>query len=84
MQFKGYFQKFPDGDLLSIFSEWCGSKDIEGKDKHYIWKIVRHFKQNGEKEIFEGEDSVRLKEIIEKMFGADLERLKRIVDKNQE
>lgn len=69
--------------MLSLFNEWCESKDIGGADKHYIWKIARHFKQSGEKSISDGEEAVRINEILEKMFGADLERLKRIVDKEE-
>ncbi len=70
--------------MLSLFNEWCRSKDICGVDKHYIWKIARYFKQSGEKSISDGEEAVRINEILEKMFGADLERLKRIVEKNEE
>lgn len=78
-QFKGYFQKFPDRDLLSLFYEWAESKDIEGKDRHYIWKIARHFRSCQIKEIEKGsEEAVRIGELINVIFGADLEKLKKI------
>lgn len=84
-QFNGYFSKFPGRDLLSLFDEWCESKDIEGKDKHYIWKIARHFKQGEKKEIKkDSEEAVRIGELINVIFGADLEKLKKISDKKGE
>jgi hypothetical protein len=83
-QFKGYFSKYPGRDLLSLFMEWCESKDIEGKDKHYIWKIARHFKPIEEKEIEKGsEEAIRIGELINVIFGADLEKLKKIAEKRE-
>ncbi|MCX5698678.1 MAG: hypothetical protein NTX01_03145 [Candidatus Omnitrophica bacterium] len=83
-QFKGYFQKYPCGNLLSLFGKWCESKDIEGKDKHYIWKITRHFKPIEKKEIEKGSDeAVRIGELINVIFGADLEKLKKIAEKKE-
>jgi hypothetical protein len=71
--------------LLSLFAEWCESKDIEGKDKHYIWKIARHFKPLENKEIEKGSDeAVRIGELINVIFGADLEKLKKIAEKKQD
>jgi len=40
-QFKGYFAKFPDRDLLSVFNEWCESKDFSEEDKREILEIAR-------------------------------------------
>ena len=74
----------PQRERLSVFNEWCESKDIEGKDKHYIWKIARHFKQGEKKEIEKGsEEAVRIGELINAVFGADLERLKKIAEKKE-
>lgn len=70
--------------MLSLFQQWCESKDIEGKDKHYIWKIVRNFKPTEKKEIEKGsEEAVRIGELINVIFGADLERLKKIAEKKE-
>jgi len=83
-QFKGYFSKYPGRELLSLFLEWCESKDIEGKDKHYIWKIVRLFRNAEIKEIEKGsEEAVRIGELINVIFGADLEKLKKIAEKRE-
>ena len=83
-QFKGYFSKYPDRDLLSLFAEWCESKDIAGKDKHYIWKIARHLKPLDKKDIEKGsEEAVRIGELINVIFGADLEKLKKIAEKRE-
>lgn len=71
--------------MLSLFSEWCKLKDIYGADKHYIWKIARHFKQGETKEIEKGSDeAVRIGELINVIFGADLEKLKKIAEKKED
>lgn len=84
-KFRDFTNKSHKEDFLSLFNEWCASKDIEGKDKHYIWKIVRHFKQTEKKEIERGsEEAVRIGELINVIFGADLEKLKKIAEKKEE
>lgn len=39
-KFKGYSEKFPERDLLSLFEEWAESKDFCDEDKHGIWKLL--------------------------------------------
>jgi len=83
-KFRDYAGKYPERELLSLFEEWAESKDIEGKDKHYIWKLARHFRNSQRKEIEKGsEEAVRISELINAVFGADLERLKKIAEKKE-
>ena len=83
-KFRDFADKNPQRDRLSVFNEWCESKDIYGVDKHYIWKIARHFKQGEKKEIEKGsEEAVRISELINAVFGADFERLKKIAEKKE-
>jgi hypothetical protein len=84
LKFRDYAGKYPERELLSLFEEWAESKDIYGVDKHYIWKIARHFRNSQRKEIEKGsEEAVRISELINAVFGADLERLKKIAEKKE-
>lgn len=80
--FRDYAGKSPERDLLSVFEEWAESKGIQGKDRHYIWKIARSFRHNGKREIKQGsEEAVRIRELIQQVFCADIKRLKKIAEK---
>jgi hypothetical protein len=84
-QFKGYFAKFPDRDLLSLFAEWCESKDIEGVDKHEIWRMARRLKPN--KEIILGENSdgfVSISAVLDILLQNDLAYLNKEIDRQKE
>lgn len=39
--FKECADMHPRRDLLSLFEEWCKSKDFSDEDKKEIWEIVR-------------------------------------------
>ena len=83
-KFREYANKFPGGDLLSIFDKWADSKDIIGADKHEIWRIARtmrgkHF--NIIKE--ESEEFVRLSTVLEILFEHDMERISTLARKNK-
>ncbi len=84
-QFKGYFQKFPDGDLLSLFDEWAESKDIRGVDKHEIWRRARRLRPN--KEIILGENSegfVSISAVLDILLQNDLAYLNKEIDRQKE
>jgi len=83
-QFKGCFEKFPNGDLLSLFDEWAESKDIYGRDKHEIWRIARKLKPVQIITINENsEEFVRIDAVLDILLQAYVKRLDRVMEKRK-
>lgn len=83
-QFRDYESKFPDGNLLSLFNEWAESKDINGKDKHEIWRIARKTRPSQPVVISENSDEfVRIDSVLKILLDADLKRLDKLLEKRE-
>lgn len=83
-KFRDYSSKFPDRDLLSIFEEWAESKDIYGKDKHEIWRIVRKMQPFKTMTIGEtSEEFVRISAVLDIILQNDLARLNKFIERKE-
>ena len=83
-KFRDFFKKFPNGDLLPLFEQWCESKDIYGKDKNEIWRIARKLKIPQAIEISEtSDDFVRVDAVLKLLFDADMKGLERLMEKKE-
>lgn len=79
--FRDFASKFPDRNFLSVFDEWAESKDIYGVDKQEIWNVARTLKPKKSKIIVEGGDEfVRLSQVLDILFDADMNRLGKMID----
>ena len=82
--FRDYANKYPKGDLLSVFEEWSESKDIYGVDKEKIWKIAR---KPNKKNIFvikeDSEEFMRLSTVLEIVLQADMIYLNELLEKKK-
>ena len=79
--FRDFANKFPDRNFLSVFDEWAESKDIYGVDKQEIWNVARTLKPKKSKIIVEGGDEfVRLSQVLDILFDADMNRLGKMID----
>lgn len=79
--FRDFASKFPDKNSLSIFDEWAESKDIYGIDKQEIWRVARTLKPKKLRVIKEGgEEFVRLSEVLDILFDADMKRLEKMLE----
>lgn len=70
--------------MLSLFEEWCESKDIQGEDKHEIWRIAR--KLNPLKILTLSENSeefVRISAVLDILLQNDLARLNKLIEKRK-
>jgi hypothetical protein len=84
-EFAGYYKKFPDRDLLSVFNEWCESKDIHGVDKHEIWRRARRLKPNKEITLKENSEGfVSISAVLDILLQNDLAYLNKKMDKHKE
>jgi len=82
--FIDYASKFPALDVLRVFNEWVVSKDLLGKDREGIWRIVRKSFPIKEKIIKEGDESyMRLSAVLELLYQSDLKRLKRLLEERE-
>lgn len=81
-EFAGYYKKFPEGDLLSIFEEWAVGKDIHGVDKHEIWRRARRLKPNKEITINENSEGfISISMVLDILLQNDLAYLNKKMDK---
>ena len=84
-KFRIFADKNPQGDRLSLFEEWAESKDIQGVDKHEIWRRARRLKPN--KEIILGENSdgfVSISAVLDILLQNDLAYLNKEIDRQKE
>ncbi|MFH0831976.1 MAG: hypothetical protein V1886_03895 [archaeon] len=84
-KFRDFADKNPGRDLLSLFDEWAESKDIQGVDKHEIWRRARRLKPN--KEIILGENSegfVSISAVLDILLQNDLAYLNKEMDRQKE
>jgi len=83
-KFRDFADKNPDRDLLSVFNEWCNSKDIYGRDKHEIWKIARKIRPLKPLVIKENsEEFVRINAVLDILLQADLKYLNELIEKRK-
>lgn len=83
--FRDYANKFPDGDILSLFNEWAFSKDFSGEERLEIWKIVRTLPEAKRKKATKtSSDAARLSAVLEILFQNDLTRLQKLLDKDKD
>lgn len=85
-KFRDYASKFPDtADLLSLFNEWCNSKDIYGRDKHEIWKIARKIRGPMKPFVIKenSEEFVRINAVLDILLQADLKYLNELIEKRK-
>lgn len=76
--------KSPDKELLSIFNEWCVSKDIYGRDKHEIWKIARKIRPQKPIVIRENSEELsRIDAVLDILLQADLKYLNELIEKRK-
>jgi hypothetical protein len=83
-KFRDYARKSQDRELLSLFNEWCDSKDIYGRDKHEIWKIARKIRPLKPLVIKENsEELVRIDAVLDILLQADLKYLNELIEKRK-
>ena len=83
-KFRDYANKFPEGNLLSLFEEWAASKDIYGKDKQEIWRIARKLRPSEKIIISENSDEfVRIDSVLRILLEADLKRLGKLMEEKE-
>lgn len=83
-KFRDYANKFPEGNLLSLFEEWAASKDIYGKDKQEIWRLARKLRPPEKILINENSDEfVRIDSVLKILLDADLKRLEKLIEKKE-
>jgi hypothetical protein len=84
-KFRDFADKNPGRELLSLFEEWAESKDIQGIDKHEIWRRARRLRPS--KEIILTENSegfVSISAVLDILLQNDLAYLNKKMDKHKE
>jgi len=84
-KFLDYASKSPNRELLSLFNEWCASKDIYGRDKHEIWKIARKIKEPMKPIVIKenSEELSRIDAVLDILLQADLKYLNELIEKRK-